>query len=175
MAGLYDTTLQETCTSEALLGNIKDISSLLEFCTAIESGQMTAFATAELLKRRIARLTPPPVLSARRSHILGGSAGCHPHPETEALHLHRADHHVQKEEEWQLVEKGPQPSWSPAHCLTNSTRQSLLEHTQAVAVTTGPHHPHLDRPLGPGPPQSVSGSSGSSTSNPKEMYVGDSL
>ena len=52
MAGLYDTTLQETCTSEALLGNIKDISSLVEFCTAKESGQMTASGTVGGLRSK---------------------------------------------------------------------------------------------------------------------------
>ena len=42
LAGLRDTTLQEVCTTPALLGNIKDISSLVEFCPTKESGQMTA-------------------------------------------------------------------------------------------------------------------------------------
>ena len=32
LAGLRDTTLQVACTTQALLGNIKDISSLVEFC-----------------------------------------------------------------------------------------------------------------------------------------------
>ena len=52
LAGLRDTTLQEACTTQALLGNIKDISSLVEFCTAKESGQMTASGTVGGLRSK---------------------------------------------------------------------------------------------------------------------------
>ena len=52
LAGLRDTTLQEACTTQALLGNIKDISSLVEFCTAKESGQMTAASTVGGLRSK---------------------------------------------------------------------------------------------------------------------------
>ena len=45
LAGLRDRELQEACTTQALLSNIKDISSLVEFCSAKESGQMSASAT----------------------------------------------------------------------------------------------------------------------------------
>ena len=45
LAGLRDRELQEACTTQALLGNIKDIASLVDFCTAKESGQMSASAT----------------------------------------------------------------------------------------------------------------------------------
>ena len=39
LAGLRDKDMQEACTTQALLGNIKDITTLVEFCTAKESGQ----------------------------------------------------------------------------------------------------------------------------------------
>ena len=42
--------LQEACTTQALLNNIKDIFSLVEFCSAKESGQMSASAAVGGLK-----------------------------------------------------------------------------------------------------------------------------
>ena len=45
LAGLRDITLQEASTTQTLLGNIKDIVLLVEFCTTKESGQMTASGT----------------------------------------------------------------------------------------------------------------------------------
>ena len=50
LAGIRDSELQEACTTQALLGNIKDISSLVEFCTAKESGQLGASGTVGGLK-----------------------------------------------------------------------------------------------------------------------------
>ena len=50
LAGLRDRELQEACTTQALLNNIKDISSLVDFCSAKESGQMSASATVGGIK-----------------------------------------------------------------------------------------------------------------------------
>ena len=50
LAGIMDGELQEACTTQALLGNIKDISSLVEFCTSKESGQLGASGTVGGLK-----------------------------------------------------------------------------------------------------------------------------
>ena len=48
--GLRDRDLQEACTTQALLGNVKNISTLVEFCTAKESGQMSASVTVGAIK-----------------------------------------------------------------------------------------------------------------------------
>ena len=42
MAGLRDREMQERCLAAAILKTIKDISSLVEFCSAEESGRMSA-------------------------------------------------------------------------------------------------------------------------------------
>ena len=42
LAGLRDRELQEACTTQALLGNITNISTLVDFCTAKESGHLAA-------------------------------------------------------------------------------------------------------------------------------------
>ena len=39
LAGLRDRDLQERCTAQALLKNIKDISSLVSYCSAEEGGK----------------------------------------------------------------------------------------------------------------------------------------
>ena len=49
LAGLKDQDLQECCTAEALLKNIKDLSSLVQFYAAEESGLLNN-------KRRVIRL-----------------------------------------------------------------------------------------------------------------------
>ena len=45
LSGIRDSDLQEACTTQALLKNIKDINSLVEFCTAKESGHLAANST----------------------------------------------------------------------------------------------------------------------------------
>ena len=40
LAGLWDRDLQERCNAQALLKNIKDLSSLVQFCAAEESGHL---------------------------------------------------------------------------------------------------------------------------------------
>ena len=50
LAGLRDRELQEACTTQALLGNVKNISTLIEFCTAKESGQLSASGTVGAVK-----------------------------------------------------------------------------------------------------------------------------
>ena len=42
LAGLRDRELQEACTTQALLRNITNISTLVDFCTAKESGHLAA-------------------------------------------------------------------------------------------------------------------------------------
>ena len=50
LAGIRDRELQEACTTQALLGNIKDITTLVEFCTAKESGQLGTSGTVGGMK-----------------------------------------------------------------------------------------------------------------------------
>ena len=50
LAGIRDRELQEACTTQALLGNIKDINTLVEFCTAKESGQLGTSGTVGGMK-----------------------------------------------------------------------------------------------------------------------------
>ena len=45
LSGIRDGELQEACTTQALLKNITDINSLVEFCTAKESGHLAANST----------------------------------------------------------------------------------------------------------------------------------
>ena len=45
MAGLRDRDMQERCLSAAILKTITDINSLVEFCSAEESGRMSAPST----------------------------------------------------------------------------------------------------------------------------------
>ena len=45
LAGLRDKDMQEACTTQALLGNIKDIVTLIEYCLAKESGQLGCSGT----------------------------------------------------------------------------------------------------------------------------------
>ena len=45
LAGLRDKDMQEACTTQALLGNIKDIATLIEYCSAKESGQLGCSGT----------------------------------------------------------------------------------------------------------------------------------
>ena len=54
LAGLRDKDMQEACTTQALLGNIKDIATLVEFCTAKESGQLCSSVTVGGLKNKSA-------------------------------------------------------------------------------------------------------------------------
>ena len=54
LAGLRDKEMQEACTIQALLGNIKDIATLVEFCTAKESGQLCSSGVVGGLRKRSA-------------------------------------------------------------------------------------------------------------------------
>ena len=65
LAGLRDRELQEACTTQALLGNVKNIVTLVEFCTAKESGQMSASGTVGAIKSaykagKFQQPSPPP-------------------------------------------------------------------------------------------------------------------
>ena len=51
LAGLRDRELQSRCTAQALLKNIKDISSLVAYCTAEESGKLGTPSTVGALQR----------------------------------------------------------------------------------------------------------------------------
>ena len=51
LAGLRDRDLQARCTSQALLKQITDINSLVNFCTAEESSKLGTVATVSGLRR----------------------------------------------------------------------------------------------------------------------------
>ena len=51
LAGLRDEDLQERCTTQALLSKITDLKSLVDFCTAEESGKLGTSSTIGRIKR----------------------------------------------------------------------------------------------------------------------------
>ena len=51
LAGLRDRDLQARCTSQALLKQITDINTLVNFCTAEESSKLGAAATVAGLRK----------------------------------------------------------------------------------------------------------------------------
>ena len=50
LSGLRDREMQERCTSAAILKTITDITSLVEFCSAEESGKMSNTGTVGLVR-----------------------------------------------------------------------------------------------------------------------------
>ena len=74
LAGLRDKELQEACTTQALLGNIKDISTLIEYCTAKESGNLGSVTVGGIKSAHQKRKFQSPL--ATPSHNLP-PAKCH--------------------------------------------------------------------------------------------------
>ena len=50
MASLKDHELHQKCTTNALLNNVENISNLVEFCNANESGKLSQESTIGALK-----------------------------------------------------------------------------------------------------------------------------
>ena len=62
MAGLSDRELQQRCTTQALLNNVKNINKLIKFCNGHESSKLGQTSTLDIIKstRRNPRSEPYP-------------------------------------------------------------------------------------------------------------------